>query len=164
MLRAGIETHGQGDWSSIPVHTIRVIKRLKKIILDGSLLNHRHYKVRIQIMWSSQRKGVAPSPTRRCSSYWKGSFESPSTLVGKFTTYVTIAFIWFLSVLCNRVGWGSRIHRLHFCKGLRPLCNNCSGYDGWQWGFSDTEALVNAEHPFIAIAPRSTLAQSGSTW
>ena len=30
--------------------------------------------------------------------------------------------------------------------------------------FSDAGALRNAEHPFIAIAPRSTLARSGSTW
>ena len=31
-------------------------------------------------------------------------------------------------------------------------------------GSSDAGALGNAEHPFIAIAPRSTLARSGSTW
>ena len=30
--------------------------------------------------------------------------------------------------------------------------------------FSDTGALGNAEHPFIAIAPRSTLARNGSTY
>ena len=29
---------------------------------------------------------------------------------------------------------------------------------------SNAGALGNAEYPFIAIAPRSTLAQSGSTW
>ena len=50
------------------------------------------------------------------------------------------------------VGWGCRIHRLHFCRGVR-----------W-WGSSDAGALGNAENPFIAISPRSTLARRGSTW
>ena len=26
------------------------------------------------VKWSNWRKGLTPSPTRRCSSYWKGSF------------------------------------------------------------------------------------------
>ena len=34
----------------------------------------------------------------------------------------------------------------------------------WWWGSSDAGALGNADYPFIAIAPRSTLARSGSTW
>ena len=46
--------------------------------------------------------------------------------------------------------------------------------DQWQWrsiphssklqNSSDAGALENAEYPFIAIAPRSTQARSGSTW
>ena len=32
------------------------------------------------------------------------------------------------------------------------------------WGSSSAGALGNMEHLFIAIAPRSTLARSGSTW
>ena len=34
----------------------------------------------------------------------------------------------------------------------------------WWWGSIDARALGNAEHLFIAIAPRSTLAQNGSIW
>ena len=34
----------------------------------------------------------------------------------------------------------------------------------WWWGSSDIGALGNAEYPFIAIAPRSIRAWSGSTW
>ena len=34
----------------------------------------------------------------------------------------------------------------------------------WWWGSSNAGALWNAEYPFIAIAPRSTLARSDSTW
>ena len=34
----------------------------------------------------------------------------------------------------------------------------------WWWGSSYAGALGNVEHPFIAIASRSTLARSGCTW
>ena len=34
----------------------------------------------------------------------------------------------------------------------------------WSWNSSNAGALENAEYLFIAIPPRSTLAQSGSTW
>ena len=41
------------------------------MVLDVSLLNTQHYKVRVK--WSNPGKGVAPSPTPWCSSYRKGS-------------------------------------------------------------------------------------------
>ena len=60
------------------------------------------------------------------------------------------------------VGWGCRIHQLHFCRGVKKKPpNECPGYNTKQ---SNGEvsvmpgALGNAEHLFIAIAPRSTLA------
>ena len=66
------------------------------------------------------------------------------------------------------VGWGCRTHRLHLCRRVRPHHHNeCPGYDTKQ---SDGVAPVmlelwgNAEYLFIAIAPWSTLARSGSTW
>ena len=52
-------------------------------------------------------------------------------------------------------------------RGKIPRPNKCPGYDTEQ---SDGEASVilellgNVEYFFIPIAPRSTLAQSGSTW
>ena len=45
--------------------------------------------------------------------------------------------------------------------------NDCPGYDTLQSDGevpSDAGGLGNAEYPFITIAPRSTLAQNGSTW
>ena len=39
--------------------------------------------------------------------------------------------------------------------------DECPGYDTKQ---SDGEVLGNTEHPFIAIAPWSTLARRSSTW
>ena len=41
--------------------------------------------------------------------------------------------------------------------------NECPGYDTKQSG-GEAGTLVNVEYPFIAITPRSTLAQNGSTW
>ena len=38
-------TNGLGDWGSIPG---RVIAKTKKMVLDTSLLNTQHYKVRIK--------------------------------------------------------------------------------------------------------------------
>ena len=49
--------YSEGQWASLPpcltLSNIRYISRVK---------------------WSNSGKGVAPSPTPRCSSYWKGSF------------------------------------------------------------------------------------------
>ena len=54
------------------------------------------------------------------------------------------------------MGWGCRIHRLHFWGTPPPPI----GFDTKQ---SDSEVPVMLESPFIAIALRSTLTQSGST-
>ena len=58
--------NGSGDLGSIPGH---VIPKTLKMELDTPLLNTQQYKVRIRIKWSNPGKGVAPSPTPRCSSY-----------------------------------------------------------------------------------------------
>ena len=41
------------------------------MVLDASLLNTQHYKVRIKGKVEQSREGVAPSPTHWCSSYRK---------------------------------------------------------------------------------------------
>ena len=51
-------------------------QRLKKMVLDASLLNTQHYKVRIKGKVEQSREGVAPSPTHWCSSYQKGSLQA----------------------------------------------------------------------------------------
>ena len=61
-----------GDLGSIPG---RVIPKTLKMVLDTSLLNTQQYKVLSRVKWSNPGKGVAPSPTPRCSSYWKGSLR-----------------------------------------------------------------------------------------
>ena len=63
-------TNGRGDMDSIPGC---IIPKTLKMVLDATLLNTQQYKVRIKGKVSNPGKGVAPSPTSRCSSYWKGS-------------------------------------------------------------------------------------------
>ena len=58
------------DQVSIPG---QVIPKIKKIVLNASLLNTQHYKVQSRISGAIKRKRVAPSPTLQCCSYWKES-------------------------------------------------------------------------------------------
>ena len=67
-----IPDNGPGDLGSIPG---RVIPKTQKMVLDASLLNTQHYKVRIKGKVEQSREGVAPSPTHWCSSYRKGSLR-----------------------------------------------------------------------------------------
>ena len=60
----------------------RVIPKTQKMVLDASLLNTQHYKVRIKGKVEQSREGVAPSPTPWCIE--KGAFELPSTMVANF--------------------------------------------------------------------------------
>ena len=53
----------------------RVIPKTKKMVLDASLLNTQHYKIRIKGKVEQSREGVAPSPTLWCSSCRKGSLR-----------------------------------------------------------------------------------------
>ena len=46
-----------------------VIPKTPKMVLDISLLRSLYYNVK----GTNPRKGAAPFPTHRCSSYWKGS-------------------------------------------------------------------------------------------
>ena len=57
-----------GDQGSI---SGKVIPKKKKMVLDASLLNTRHYKVVIKGKVEQSEKGVAPFPTPCCSSYLK---------------------------------------------------------------------------------------------
>ena len=71
-LAVRVFANGPGDLGSIPG---RVIPKTQKMVLDASLLNTQHYKVRIKGKVEQSREGVAPSPTPWCSSYRKGSLR-----------------------------------------------------------------------------------------
>ena len=68
-LAVRVFANGPGDLGSIPG---RVIPKTQKMVLDSSLLNTQHYKVRIKGKVEQSRKREAPSPTPWCSSYRKG--------------------------------------------------------------------------------------------
>ena len=67
-LGVRVFANGQGDLGSI-------IPKTQKMVLDASLLNTQHYKVRIKGKVEQSREGVAPSPTYWCISYRKGSLR-----------------------------------------------------------------------------------------
>ena len=71
-LAVRVFANGPGDLGSIPG---QVIPKTQKMVLDASLLNTQHYKVRIKGKVDPSREGVAPSPTSWCSSYRKGSLR-----------------------------------------------------------------------------------------
>ena len=79
-----------GDLVSIPG---RVIPKTQKMVLDASLLNTQHYKVRIKGKVEQSRKGVAPSPTPWCSKLSKREpsghprLWSPTLLTYCYTSY-----------------------------------------------------------------------------
>ena len=66
---------------SLMVRTTRVqsqvesYQRLKKSYLIPPCLTLRNIRYVSRVKWSNPWKGVAPSSTPRCSSYWKGSFR-----------------------------------------------------------------------------------------
>ena len=70
--RYRVFANGPGDLGSIPG---RVIPKTQKMVLDASLLNTQHYKVRIKGKVEQSREGVDPSPTPWCSSYRKGNLQ-----------------------------------------------------------------------------------------
>ena len=71
-LAVRVFANGPGAPGSIPG---RDIPKTQKMVLDASLLNTQHYKVRIKGKVEQSREGVAPSPTPWCSSYRKGSLR-----------------------------------------------------------------------------------------
>ena len=50
-----------------------VIPKTLKSVLDTYLHNTQQYNVPSRIKWSNPGKGVAPSSTPQCRSYWNGS-------------------------------------------------------------------------------------------
>ena len=55
-----------GNLGSIPD---QVTPKTQKMVLDASLLNTQHYKVRIKGKWTNLGKRVGPSSTPQSNSY-----------------------------------------------------------------------------------------------
>ena len=98
VLAVRVFTNGPGDLGSIPG---RVIPKTQKMVLDASLLNTQHYKVRIKGKVEPSREGVAPSHLG-VVAIEKGAFGLPSTMVTNFTTiYIYIYILLCIYIICN---------------------------------------------------------------
>ena len=71
-LAVRVFANGPGDLGSIPG---RVISKTQKMVLDASLLNTQHYKVRIKGKVEQSRERSSALPYTWCSSYRKGSLR-----------------------------------------------------------------------------------------
>ena len=87
------------------------------MVLDASLLNTQHYKVRIKGKVEQYREGVAPSPTHWCSSYWKGSLR------------VTLDYgrqLYLLTYICNYtcINTTTQWRRWRATQSFRKICTS----------------------------------------
>ena len=69
---ARVFANDPGDLCSIPGASYQ---RLKKRYLTPPCLTLINIRYISRVKWSNPGKGVVPSPTPRCSSYWKGSLQ-----------------------------------------------------------------------------------------
>ena len=86
-----------------------------------------------------------------CISWLEIRVQTLRVSIGTFfyiTIYISL-YIYIYIYICTYtyihicpVGWGSRIHRLLLCRGIRPPPNECPGYDTKQ---SDSEVPVMLE-------------------
>ena len=80
--------------------------------------------------------------------------------------------VWKKAVLSqvrsSPVSWSCIILQLHLCRGVRQPPHQQMSWIWhktiWWQGSSNGGALGNVGYPFIAIAPRFTLAQIGNIW
>ena len=54
---------------------VELYQRLKKLYLIPPYLTLSIIRYIARVKWSNPENGVVPSPTPRCSIYWKGSFR-----------------------------------------------------------------------------------------
>ena len=80
-------TNGLGDQGSIPG---RVIPKTQKMVLDATLLDTQHYKVRIKVKWSNLYLNVA--------AIEKGTSGHPRL---KSPTYLQLTYI-YIKVIFKR--------------------------------------------------------------
>ena len=89
-----------------------------KMVPPCSTLSNIRYVSRVN--WNNPWKKVAPSPTPRCSSYWKGSFWSPSTTVANFTFYLLIMPVVVMVSICPSISYCSSPLSKILCIGQSP--------------------------------------------
>ena len=72
-------------WETRVQSQLELYQRLKNVYLITSCLTLIIIRYGSSVKWSNPREGVAPTLTRRCSSYWKGKLRDAN-----FTLYIYI--------------------------------------------------------------------------
>ena len=103
------------------------------------------------------RKKAGKAKSRKC-----GSRSWTCTIL--FHPFTGFLFFFQINTYSSRqwspVGWSSRMHRLHLCRGVRPPPMSVLDMT-----LSNLMVRVgNVEYSSNVTTPRSTLVQSGSTW
>ena len=129
--------NGPGDLGSIPG---RVIPKTQKMVLDASLLNTQHYKVRIKGKVEQSREGVAPSPTPWCSSYRKGSLRVTLDY-GRQLYLLLYKWLFETMKLLEKTDFGIKLSNKGW-HAMKPTSQTTQ---------SSSRALGNVEYPFIAL-------------
>ena len=108
------------------------------MVLDASLLNTQHYKVRIKGKVEQSREGVAPPPLHIVVvAIEKGAFGLPSTMVANFTllTYMSVNYGHYRHMdVENEIAKKTVLHflnqstRLKNMRGIRSSETSCWHY------------------------------------
>ena len=104
-----------------------------------------------------------------CMLYIKAVRHKQDTIRGQFFSGVHRVWLQFsfsipsLTKANIQVGWGSRIHSLHLCRGVRPPneCPDMTLIYIW-WCGSTLRDLKNMKYPFTAITLRPTLTRNNT--
>ena len=128
--------NGPGDLGSIPG---RVISKTLKMVFDTSLLGTQQYKVCVtnvsRVKWSNPGEGVAPSPTSRCSSYWKGSLLV--ALDYSRQLYLVIQSLTPIGVFVCRIQWENVVVEIVLTSLAVPRMSCSPSIDGWgKWPYN----------------------------
>ena len=91
-------------WETWVQSQVASYQRLYKWYVIPPCLTLSNIRYVSRVKWSNPGKGVAPSLTPRCSSYWKGSLLDVLDYSCRLTIFVQIAYIilWY-NTLCRRL-------------------------------------------------------------
>ena len=84
-------------------------QRLKKWYLTPPCLTLSIIRYVTRVKWSNPGEGVAPSPTPRCSSYWKGSLRVALDYSRQlYLLYIYISMHMYGSLCVFEDGWSKK--------------------------------------------------------
>ena len=114
----------QETWVQSHVDSYR---RLKKWYLMLPCLTLSIIRYGSRVKWNNPGKGVAPSPSPRCSSYWKGSLQVTLDYSRQLYLYI---YSWLIIIAC-----GKTLFRNNYTKKSKYKCTMkvILGFIGIKW-------------------------------